>query len=124
MKKILVIEDDLKLQQLYQEYLVTEGIEVVVTDTVKEALVHLKSFFPDLIILDIMLPGGMNGFDFLEQIKRDEQYKKIPVWVMTNLDSERKTALSIGAAEYIIKANTPIEEVVRKIKGYLKPLGF
>ncbi len=124
MKQILIVEDDMKLQQLYQEYLVAEGFQVVLTDTVVEALHQLKSFQPDLIILDIMLPGGMNGFDFLEQIKRDEKLKTIPVWVMTNLESERKTAFSIGAAEYIVKANTPIEEVVKKVKNYLKPLGF
>lgn len=124
MKKILIVEDDMQLQQLYQESLVAAGFEVVMTETAREALTHLKSFHPNLIILDIMLPGGQNGFDFLEQIKRAEEYKSIPVWVLTNLDSERKTALSIGAAEYIEKANTPIEEVVKKVVAYLKPLGF
>ena len=124
MKQILILEDDMKLQQMYQEYLTPEGFQLVLTETVEEALHQLKSFHPDLIMLDIMVPGGKNGFDFLEEIKRDEKLKTIPVWVMTNLDSERKTALSIGAADYIVKANTPIEEVVKKIKAYLKPLGF
>lgn len=121
MKKILIVEDDMKLQQLYQEYLVGEGFEIILSETVSDAMHQLKSFYPDLIILDIMLPGGENGFDFLEQIKRDEKLKSIPVWVMTNLDSERKTALSVGAAEYIVKANVPIEEVIKKIIAFLKP---
>lgn len=74
----------------------------------------------DLVLLDIMLPGGMNGFDVLEDLKRNQLTSSIPVIVLTNLDSERETALKIGAADYAVKANTSIEETVQKIKQQLK----
>lgn len=74
---------------------------------------------PDLVLLDIMLPGGLNGFDVLEQMKREETLRKIPVVILTNLDTEEKTSKLIGADDYIIKANTSLAEIVAKIKSKL-----
>ena len=66
-----------------------------------------------------MLPAGMNGFDLLEQLKRDEKLKTVPVIVFTNLDSERNVAESMGAVDYIVKANTSIDDLVKKVKSHL-----
>ena len=57
----------------------------------------------------------MDGFDVLEQLKRDEVVKNIPVIVLTNLDSERESALKVGAVDYIVKANASIDQVVEKV---------
>lgn len=120
MKKILVIEDDQSIQDIYQKKLNAESFEVIQATTGEQGLQAVKKDGVDLILLDIMLPGGINGFDVLEQLKIDDNYKNIPVLVLTNLDTEEKTARDIGAADYIVKANTPIGKVIDKVKQYLK----
>lgn len=120
MHKILIVEDDNLVQNIYRNILIKEGFEVVQAFNGRQALSLVQSEQPNLIILDIMLPGGMNGFDVLERLKIDEKLKNIPVLVLTNLDTEEKVALSIGAADYIVKANISINELVDKIKKYLK----
>lgn len=122
MAKILIIEDENELQQIYKTRLEKDGYEVITAFSGNSGLGLAKSSLPDLILLDIMLPTDhFNGFDVLEQVKRDEALKHIPVIVLTNLDSERDVAFSIGAAAYLVKANTSIEEVVQTIKQQLKP---
>lgn len=118
-KKVLIVEDDEALQKILSERLSEDGTKVKVAGTGQAALNDLKEEIPDLILLDIMLPGGMNGFDVLEQLKANELYKGIPVIVLTNLDTEQKTALDIGAIDYIVKPNISIDEVVLKIRNQL-----
>src|SRR5437763_1983946 len=105
MAKILLVEDDQLLQEVYRDALTQEGYDVVSTATGKDTLFQAKSFHPDLILLDIMLPGGMNGFDILRDLKADSKLKKTPVIMLTNLDSERKTAMELGVQDYIVKAD-------------------
>ena len=119
MKKILIVEDDSHVRQIYHTMLTTEGFEVDECVTAQEGLTKAQSYLPDLILLDIMLPGGMNGFDFLEQLKRIQTLEKVPVIVLTNLDNARSTALSIGAVDYIVKTETAIEDVIKRIKDHL-----
>lgn len=118
-KKILIIEDDHALQTIYQRKFELEGFEVIQAFTGQEGINAVKSITPDIILLDVMLPQGMNGFDVLEQVKRMDQLKNVPVIVFTNLDSERNVATSMGAADYIIKANTSIDDLVAKVKTHL-----
>lgn len=120
MQKVLIIEDENLTQQIYKDALTTEGFAVVQAFSGKQGLTMAKSEQPSIIILDVMLPFGMNGFDVLEELKKDLNLRDIPVLMFTNLDSEEKTALSIGASDYIIKANTSISEVIKKIKKHIK----
>jgi two-component system cell cycle response regulator len=119
MHKILVIEDDQKLQDMYRNLLQHEGFEPVVAGNGPEGLSVLSKNICDLILLDIMLPGGMNGFDILMRLKQNEATKQIPVIVMTNLDSERETGIDMGATDYIIKADIDPQDLIRKIKSHL-----
>lgn len=119
MKNIVVIEDETQLLNVYKTMLQADDIAVHTAVEGQEGLEVVRKVHPDVILLDIMLPGGMNGFDVLEELKRDEALKDIPVLVTTNLSSEDKVAKEIGAADYIIKANTSIEDVVSKTKEYL-----
>ena len=120
MKKILVVEDEPQLQQVYKKKLTEEGFEVFITASATDSLELAKKQKPDVVLLDIILPNThLNGFDILEQIKRNPDLQHIPVLVLTNLDSERKVAMTIGAQDYLVKAETPIEEVVNKIKSLL-----
>jgi len=119
MKKILIIEDDISLFKAYQEMFKLEGILVIGATTAQEGLTLVKSEKPDLIILDIMLPGGKNGFDVLEELKRNSATQKIPVVISTNLDSEEKVAREIGVCDYIVKANTTKDEVMKLVMSCL-----
>jgi DNA-binding response OmpR family regulator len=118
-KKILIVEDDHALQTIYGNKFDQEGFEVLQAYTGQQGLTLAKDRVPDLILLDVMLPEGMNGFDFLEQIRLDERLKKVPVILFTNLDSEKNVAFSMGAVDYVVKANTSIEELVKKVKSHL-----
>lgn len=118
-KYVLIVEDDESLQKILKDKMAASNIISVPARTAQDALNKVKEKRPDLIILDIMLPGGMNGFDALEQIKKNPVLKSIPVIVLTNLDTEKKTALEIGAVDYIVKTNISLDEVIEKVKSYL-----
>ena len=75
---------------------------------------------PDMIILDIMLPGKLNGFDVLRQLKLSPSTKGIPVIVMTNLMEEGKSALELGAIEYLLKVSVSLQDLLEKVEKYLK----
>jgi len=113
MKKILIIDEDSSLFKIYNEMFSLDEIEVVGAKSGQEGLALVQSEKPDLIMLDIMLPGGMNGFDVLEKLKADPLTEKIPVVVLTNLDSEEKVAKTIGACDYIVKSDTTKDELVK-----------
>lgn len=119
MKKVLIIEDDFQILDVYKTKLEREGFEVLTTKNGNDGLAIIGSNPPDLVILDIILPGGINGFDVLEKIKASPTTKEIPVIVLTNLDSEEKVAKDIGANDYFFKAGTSIDEVANKVKEYL-----
>jgi len=115
-KKILLVEDDKVLAQMYQDKLANNGFDLVGADTGSKALTILKSFVPDVILLDIMLPGGMNGFDILQILQIDQKLKKIPVIVLTNLAHGEKTkkALEYGANECLFKVNLTPKNLVQE----------
>jgi DNA-binding response OmpR family regulator len=120
MAKILLIEDDDLLQKLYKDKLADEGFEVEIAPDGKRGLNLVKSDGFSLILLDIILPGGINGFDVLEVVKKDKVLSKIPVIVLTNLESEEKVARKIGAVDYFIKARVTPGQIIDRIKEVLK----
>lgn len=115
MKKILIVEDSTELQQLYTDALTQHGFQVSYASTAQKGIGMMQSDKPDLLVLDIMLPGGGNGFDVLEQMKRDPRLSDVPVIVVTNLDSEEKTARAIGVTDYIVKSNLPFSQIIQRI---------
>lgn len=119
MKKILLVEDNQQLQNLYVTALKSAGHDVHSATTVDAALSFLQTNVPDIALLDIILPGGKNGFDLLEHFKRVEALKSVPVVMLTSLDSEQGVALEIGAQEYIVKTETSIQEIVEKVNQLL-----
>ncbi|MDO8240766.1 MAG: response regulator [Candidatus Moranbacteria bacterium] len=120
-KKILVVEDESSLQNAMKEFLLAEHFTVAVASDGEEAMRKVKSEKPDLILLDIVLPKK-DGFEVLAEIKADEMWAKIPVILLTNLESadDVDKAFSLGVNTYLVKSNYKLEEIVGKIKEMLK----
>ncbi|HBI50887.1 MAG TPA: response regulator [Candidatus Moranbacteria bacterium] len=121
-KTVLIVEDEEDLREIYSRALMANGYEVLQATNGIEALEWLerKSEKIDLILLDIVMPG-MDGFEALEKIKKDERYEKIPVLVSTNLDNDddRRQALGMGAKEYFVKSQHTPSELVAKVKAVI-----
>jgi DNA-binding response OmpR family regulator len=120
--RILVVEDDEFLRSLAAKRLDKEGFLVSVAVDGDSALAGVKENRPDLVLLDLILPG-INGFEVLQQLQRDESLKTIPVIVFSNLgqpeDIER--AKNYGAVDYFIKSNLTLDDLMVKIKSHLGP---
>lgn len=120
MKKILIIEDDQALALAYQKKFSQSNFEVLLAGEGPTGLTIARTKKPDLIVLDIMLPGGMNGFDILRQLKLQGETANIPVIMMTNLAEQGESAIAEGASEYLLKVNISLKDLIEKVKGYLK----
>lgn len=113
-KSVLVIEDDAFLVRAYEMRFAGEGIDTSIATTGHEVMPMLAKEPPNAIILDIVLPGGMNGFEVLEAIKRTVGWAKTPIIVVSNLSQETNIlrAKELGANKYIIKADTKISDII------------
>jgi two-component system, OmpR family, alkaline phosphatase synthesis response regulator PhoP len=120
MAKILVVEDEITLQKAMMDALDISGYETAGANDGEQGLEMIKSEKPDLVLLDIILPK-MNGFDVLKAIKADETTKKIPVIMLTNLESsgDIEKALTLGAMTYLVKTNYELDEIVKRVKDAL-----
>src|SRR5260221_7632427 len=112
MAKILIVEDDPLMIRLYQKVFKFEGYDVEVASNGEEGLEKVRSFVPTLILLDIMMPK-MNGLQVLDKLKADDDTKKIPVVMLTNLagSQDAETAIAKGAVKYIIKSELEPKDV-------------
>lgn len=117
--KILVAEDDLFLMQVYELKFAKENFEMISATDGEEASMKIKMEKPDIVLLDLIMPGK-NGFEVLSEMKTNEETCNIPVLILSNLgqDSDISKGLSMGADEFLIKASISIEELVEKIKKY------
>lgn len=118
MKKILIIEDDLVLTAAYKQKLngMYDVLNAIDGETGLNEAIGEK---PDLIILDLILPGLENGLHLLNKLKQNNETKNIPVIVITNIDNQSHPALEMGAVDYLIKSNIDMNQVVEKINAYL-----
>ncbi|MFH1426076.1 MAG: response regulator [Candidatus Kerfeldbacteria bacterium] len=118
--KVLIIEDDKFLSELISTKLSKEGYNIVLATDGETGLEKATSEKPDIILLDIMLPG-ISGFEVLEGLKQnaDEAVKNIPVLILSNFGQESKVqqGLKLGAVDYLVKANFTTGEIVEKIKS-------
>ncbi len=123
MKKVLIIEDDPFLSEMYAAKFAESGFEAEVASDGGQGLTKVAEFKPDLVLLDIVLPK-MDGFEILKKIKENDELKGIPVILLTNLGqkNEVEKGLSLGAEEYIIKAHFTPTAVVAKVKDVLNKL--
>jgi len=120
MKTILFIEDESALQKTFGEILRQEGYNMISASDGEIGLKLAQGEKPDLILLDLVLPK-IHGFDVLKMLKENEETKKIPVIVLTNLEEmeDVEKVLELGATTYLVKASYSLEEVLQKIKKAL-----
>jgi len=115
--KILIIEDEKDLVNVLEKKLLYEGYEVSIAYDGQEGIDKIKAINPDLIILDIVMPK-MNGFEVLENLKKDKKFSSIPVIVLSNsgYSVDLDKVLDLGAVDYLIKAEFDLDEVIKKIE--------
>lgn len=120
-KIILLVEDEPTLQKTLSLALTQEGYEVKSALDGEAGLRLAKEAKPNIILLDLILPK-MDGFEVLDEIKKDEATKDIPVIVLTNLESapDIEKALALGATNYLVKANYDLKDIIDKIKDNIK----
>ena len=120
-KKILLIEDDPFLSSLLGNRLKKEGFDLISVKSGNEAVKTLKKDAIDLVLLDIILPDK-SGFEVLEDIKSDPQVAKTPVIIISNLgqDKDIEKAKDLGIVDYVVKSKISIDDLVKKIKDFLK----
>ncbi len=119
MAKIMLVEDDAILVEMYQAKFELEGHEIMVATNGEECLDLLGGYQPDLILLDILMPK-LNGFHVLKEIKKRPGLRAIPVILLTNLgeaevDMNQELAGALGVNDYLIKSHHTPDEVVEKV---------
>lgn len=121
-QKILVVDDEADVVELIEYNLRNAGFDVICAADGEEALAKIKTTLPDMIVLDIMLPGK-DGFEVCKQLKRDPKTANIPIIMLTAKAAEvdRVVGLELGADDYITKPFSP-RELVLRIKALFRRL--
>ncbi|OGE25041.1 hypothetical protein A3C26_04390 [Candidatus Daviesbacteria bacterium RIFCSPHIGHO2_02_FULL_39_12] len=124
MKKILLIEDEYFISDLYKKILQDAGFEVITAMDGEQGLQKAK-LGPDLILLDIMLPG-LNGLQLLQKLKAENSVKNIPVVLITNLAQANiiKEAFNLGACGYFLKVRLKPEDLIEQVNIFLTNPNF
>ncbi len=120
MIKIMLVEDDKSLREIYSIRLVAEGYNIVSAGDGEEALAMAAQENPDLIISDVMMPK-ISGFDMLDILRSQPETKDIKVIMMTALssDDQRQRGETLGADRYLVKSQVGIEDVVNAVHEVL-----
>lgn len=118
--KIVLAEDDQFISRAYTDGLRRAGYEVVTAMDGNAAIAIIKAEKPDIILLDIIMPEK-NGFEVIEEIKKDPELSAIPIIVLSNLgqDTDIQKGRDLGANDYFIKSNLSMAEVVAKVEQHL-----
>jgi len=119
-KKILVVEDEKMLSEMYFDKFSESGFKVFTAVEAAEGIEIAKKEKPDLIVLDILLPRE-NGIAFLRVLRKETKISSIPVVVLSNFDSPeiKKEAFGLGVLDYLIKTNYTPSKTVEKIRSYI-----
>lgn len=117
---ILLAEDDAFIARAYQDGLSRDGFEVAVAPDGQSAMEQIRAQKPDLILLDLIMPIK-NGFEVLEDIRKENELKNIPVIILSNLgqESDIEKGKSMGATDYLVKSDYSMKGVIEKVRSVL-----
>lgn len=120
-KRILLVEDDDALANVYLMRLEAEGFEVRRVANGEDALAEALNFKPDLVLLDVMMPK-VSGFDVLDILRNTPQTVNLKIIMLTALsqDSDKAKAESLGVDDYLVKSQVVIADVIERIRHHLE----
>ncbi len=121
-RKILIVEDDEYLRNLYKEILTAENYTVMTAENGQVGLDTITSQRPDLVLLDLMMPV-MDGKTMLHRVRAMPEFEKLPIIVLTNagdMNSMHETKVLGNANDFLIKANVTPEDIVNRVKSLLQ----
>ena len=120
-KKILLVEDDPFLIDIYVSRLKDSAFSVEVAENGEDGLRKVKEQNPDLLVLDLVLPK-LDGWEVLEEIRRDAKFDNLKVIILSNLSrkEEIERGMQLGASKFLIKAHYTPTEIIEEIKKVLQ----
>jgi DNA-binding response OmpR family regulator len=123
--RVLLVEDDAALAQMYRVKLERDGYTVQVAGDGEEALGLLERDLPDLIFLDVRLPR-MDGLTFLERVRAGDRTRDVPVVIVSNYSEEELVSrgLQLGALEYLIKSQTTPGQLSQGVPDWTRPYAY
>jgi DNA-binding response OmpR family regulator len=121
MKKILIVDDEEKVRKLVEVTLSAGGLEILHAHSGEEAFKIAREAKPDVILLDIMMPGDLDGFDVCRLLKKDPDTKDMYIIMLTakGQKTDKEKGLALGADDYFVKPFSPMElmDKIDKILG-------
>ena len=123
-KRLLIVDDDSSLSISISSYLISEGFQVSLANDVKDALYQMKNYKPDMVISDVMMPY-IDGYDFLQMLRLDESFFKIPVILLTakGMTQDRIKGYDLGCNAYLAKPFDP-NELLSMINNLFKNINL
>jgi DNA-binding NarL/FixJ family response regulator len=117
MTKLLIVEDEAMLREVYVTLFTLEQLEVYQASNGKEALQQIKENKPDIVLLDVLMPI-MGGIEFLQKLKLQQNHPDIKVLVLSNLSDEKtlSTITKLGATKYMLKASVSPGQLVDAVR--------
>jgi two-component system, OmpR family, alkaline phosphatase synthesis response regulator PhoP len=118
---ILVVDDEPRIVEVVQDYLKQAGYRVSVAQNGQTALTVARHERPDLVVLDLMLPGGMDGLEVCRRLRQDATLADVPIIMLTARveETDRIVGLELGADDYVTKPFSP-REVVARVRAVLR----
>ena len=119
-QRILLVEDDDALANVYVSRLQAEGFDIRRVNNGEDALATALSYHPDLIVLDVMMPK-VSGFDVLDILRNTPETANLKIIMLTALsqESDQERAKSLGADDYLVKSQVVISDVIDRIRHHL-----
>ena len=120
-KRVLVVEDEQALREMYATWLESAGFRVDTADNGLTGIEKVVQDTPDLLLLDVLLPKK-DGFEVLTEIRRNPKTAKLPVIILSSLDQEfeKKQGINLGATHYLVKTTISPELLFETIHKVLK----
>jgi len=120
MKKILIVDDQMEVRRLVEMTLSVEDYQVLQAESGEKAIEIVKTEKPDLIIMDIMMPGGIDGLETTRILKNDPETKDSPIIMLTakGQKADREKGLEAGASDYFSKPFSPLD-LIKKVEEIL-----
>ncbi len=120
-KKVFLVEDDAFLTKIIKQKISDAGCDFFNSLNGESSIAVIEKEMPDVIILDLLLPGGIDGFGVLQKIKEHPALKTIPVIILSNLSkpSEIERGIELGAFRYILKSSIEPDEILDHVESAL-----